>query len=415
MAKFGDLKTPIEIRNHLLDVIDRTLKNDKNACLYHYTDFTSIFNIVCSGYIWLGSTQKMNDLLEGDFIESMDGSHRVYSICFSRAEENLAMYKMYAPKPDGAMLVFPMALAQPMIDELPNSKESNKLVNIVKDKQVTADTTPVALHWSAVAYKDLHSDTLRLNGIKNEAIETPLDKKELSGFVKLHGWEYEKEVRLAAYAFNELADDEKVAVKLPEGFTKHIQIVTGPSFDKKLHLSEVAKLKRMNVKIHESEYDALVDLGKSLPEEAADRIAKLEEENKELKAKIQTIAEGASKYYSVSSDSDYQKKYKELRDEAVYVLSYYANVYMQIVEESDESHEETSKALRDIGVKFEVLATNESSKGVGVPDTACLKEVSRLFIGLSNNMWIYPGGDAGRKLDKNIEWAERIKSILGIS
>ena len=64
MAKFGDLKTPIEIRNHLLDVIDRTLKNDKNACLYHYTDFTSIFNIVCSGYIWLGSTQKMNDLLE---------------------------------------------------------------------------------------------------------------------------------------------------------------------------------------------------------------------------------------------------------------------------------------------------------------------------------------------------------------
>ena len=44
-----------------------------------------------------------------------------------------------------------------------------------------------------------------------------------------------------------------------------------------------------------------------------------------------------------------------------------------------------------------------------------LKEVSRLFIGLSNNMWIYPGGDAGRKLDKNIEWAERIKSILRIA
>ena len=415
MAKFGDLKTPIEVRNHLLDVIERTLKNDKNACLYHYTDFTSIFNIVRSGYIWLGSTQKMNDLLEGDFIETMDGSHRVYSICFSRAEENLAMYKMYAPKPDGAMLVFPMVLAQQMIDELPNSKESNKLVNVVREKKVTEELTSAALHWAAMAYKDLHSDTLRLNGIKNEAMETPLDKRELAGFVKLHGWEYEKEVRLAAYVFNELADDEKVAVKLPNGYAKSVQIITGPSFDKTVHLSEIAKLKRMNVQIHESEYDALVDLGKSLQEEAAERIAELENENKELKAKIQTIAEGASKYYSISSESDYQKKYKELRDEAVYVLSYYANVYTQIVEKSDVIHEEASKALRAIGVKFEVLATNEEGIISGIPSNADLKEVSRMFIGLSNNMWTYKGGDAGRKLDMNLKWEEKIKSILGIS
>ena len=412
MAKFGDLTSATEIRKYLLDVVDRTLKTDKDACVYHYTDFTTIYKIITSGYIWLGSTQKMNDYLEGEFIETVDGSHKLYSVCFSRAEENLAMYKMYAPNPDGAMLVVPLSLAQPMIDELPNSKEGNKCVRVVRDNQLTGETAPASLYWTAVAYKDLHKDTLRLNSARNDAIINPLDIKELAGFVKLHGWEYEKEVRLVAYVFDNLTDDEKIAVKLPEGFVKHIQIVTGPAFDKMLHRSEIAKLKRMGITIHESEYDALVDLGGSIRDDAVKRIEELERENAELNAKLKTIEEGGKRYYSISDDKEYLSKYKELRDEAVYVLSFYANVYTNVVTEPDEAHEEASKKLRDIGVKFEVFATNESYSSSEIPSNADLKEVSREFIGLSNSMYIYKGGDIGRLIDANSRREEKIRSLL---
>ena len=63
-----------------------------------------------------------------------------------------------------------------------------------------------------------------------------------------------------------------------------------------------------------------------------------------------------------------------------YVLSFYANVYTNVVTEPDEAHEEASKKLRDIGVKFEVFATNESYSSSEIPSNADLKEVSREFI-----------------------------------
>ena len=111
-------------------------------------------------------------------------------------------------------------------------------------------------------------------------------------------------------------------------------------------------------------------------------------------------------------DMIYLSKYKELRDEAVYVLSFYANVYTNVVTEPDEAHEEASKKLRDIGVKFEVFATNESYSSSEIPSNADLKEVSREFIGLSNSMYIYKGGDIGRLIDANSRREEKIRSLL---
>lgn len=113
-------------------------------------------------------------------------------------------------------------------------------------------------------------------------------------------------------------------------------------------------------------------------------------------------------------DKDYIREYKELRDEAIYVLSYYANVYTNIVEEPDEEHEVASKTLRSIGVKFEVLASNELPDSPDLPSSVDLKEVSRCFIGLSNNMWVCKGGDIGKKFDMNAKWEEKIKAILKI-
>ena len=414
MARFGDLTSATEIKEYLLDVVDRSLSSDKDACIYHYTNFTSLYKILTSGYIWLGSTQKMNDYLEGEFIEAVDGSHKLYSVCFSRAEENLAMYKMYAPDPDGAMLVVPLSLAKAMINDLPDSEDSHKIIRVVKNNILTEETTPADLYWTAVAYKDLHKDTLRVSTFKNEAIKNPLTEKILAGFIKLHGWEYEKEIRLVAHVYSALTDDDKVAIKLPKEFAKHFRIVTGPAFDKMLHRAEIAQLKRKGIAIHDSEYDALVDLGGSIKDDEKKRIRELEAENNELRYKIKKITEEGINYSSVSDKKEYIKEYTALLKDAHYVLSSYSNVYTDVVEKSDERHDEAMRKLRDIGIKFEVFAASKSYSVPEVPSSEDLLQVSREFIGLSNSIYVYKGGDIIERIIRNSEIEERIKTLLRI-
>lgn len=413
MVRFKDLKTSEEVRAYLLDIINRTLRSDKDACLYHYTNITSVYKIMESGYICLGSTQKMNDYLEGEFIETVDGHHKVYFSCFSRAEENLAMYKMYAPNPNGAMMVFPLSLAQEMINGLPDTGKDKKRVPIVHNYDLTDRTTSACLYWAAVAYKDLHSNTLRINNYKNDAIDNPLEAKELAGFVKLHGWEYEKEVRLIANVSDDLQEDDKIAVRLPKGYIKKMRIITGPGFDKIIHRTKIAKLKRMGAIIHDSEYDALVDLGGSFENDAEKRIHDLEQENEELKNIITAYKDNIGELRDADNNI-HRKKYKDLIDKARYILSYNANIYTNVVLDPDEEHNRASRELRSIGVSFEVFAKSLPNEVQGIPSINNLIEVSRQFIGLSNGVYIYKGGDIGRRLDENERRVEIIEKILGM-
>ena len=229
MASFKDMKTPNEIQQYLRDVLSQMAKR-KEYNLYHYSSIGSITNIITSGYIWLGLSKNMNDHIEGEFIESFEGSNRICYSCFSQAEENLAMYKMYAPGPDGAMMVVPIKIAERIIDgaSVHETNENYKMVNVVRDNKLTDETVPAFLHWESVAYKDLHSDTIRVRYVENNQIKTPLNIKELAGYLKLYGWEYEKEVRLVAVAHNPLNDQEKIALKLPEDFAQKIKIITAP-------------------------------------------------------------------------------------------------------------------------------------------------------------------------------------------
>lgn len=280
---FKDLISPNDIQKYLLDVLSRMSKNGEKY-LYHYTSFAAITNIITSGYIWLGLPKKMNDHLEGEFIESFDESNRICYMCFSQVEENLAMYKMYAPGPDGAMLVIPLNMAEKMIagEEIPESNKTGIRVYIVRDNERTEETIPAFLHWQAIAYKELHSNVIRAGNAKNKNIKNPLNVKELAGYIKLHGWEYEREVRLVAKTIQPLDEGEKIALKLPEEFAQHINIITAPGFDKRLHQKEICKLKRLGVIIHESEFDGLVDIGGSIDDDANKIIAELKMENSVL-------------------------------------------------------------------------------------------------------------------------------------
>jgi len=264
MAAFKDMKTPQEVKQYLLNVLSRTGgKNKDTVCLYHYSSIGSLLSMLNSGYIWLGSTESMNDYLENEFIHSVEGKNRLYFSCFSRAEENLAMFKMYAPSPDGAMLALPFSTAQSVIDSL-QAAAGRKIVKIVRDNKLTSETVEADVYWAAVAYKDLHTDLLKAETVVNTHILNPINNPVLAGFVKLYGWEYEKEVRLCASTVVPLNKNEKIAIELPERIEKQISIITGPGFNKAGNKKYISKLKRMGVNIHDSEYDALVDLGPSV-------------------------------------------------------------------------------------------------------------------------------------------------------
>ena len=302
MAAFKDLKTPEEIKEYLLNVLSRTGgKSKSEVCLYHYSKLSSLFTILSSGYIWLGSSEYMNDYMEGEFINSVEGRSKLFFSCFSRVEENLAMYKMYAPSPDGAMMAISFKTAQDIIANLPMAAENHKYVRIVRDNKLTDETVEANIYWAAIAYKDLHTDLLKAETVVNTQIQNPLNNNELAGYVKLYGWEYEKEVRLCASLPRPLGINERIAIPLPKDILKSVSIITGPAFDKQVSRDNLAKMKRMGVSVHDSEYDALVDLGYNTSSVSEKRINELEKENERLKAYILELENSNSIYKNSGS------------------------------------------------------------------------------------------------------------------
>ena len=303
---FSDYKNPSEITDYLKKVLFRTGGKKSDVRLYHYTSLQSALAMIEGGSMWLGSIDRMNDYLEGEFIQSTSG-RTLYFSCFSKVEENLAMYKMYAPAPDGVMLSISFSTAEELLSNIPGTEEGKRLVHIVRDGSLTDEQIEVDAYWAEVCYKDLHTDTLRVGTVKNENIRHPLTVEELAGFVKLYGWEYEKEIRLCAALDKPLENNERLAIKLPSDFDRETTITFGPGFDKTSNRGLVSRLRRLGIKTGESEYDALVDLGGALPKEArasGDRIAQLEMENARLRGIIEEN-DWDGEYEDECEDPDY--------------------------------------------------------------------------------------------------------------
>lgn len=292
MLAFDSLKKPEEIRGYLKRILSRSGKKRENKRLYHYTSIPCISSMVNSGYLWLGSTDRMNDYLEGEFIQSAE--KKLFFMSFSKVEENLAMYKMYAASPDGAMLSLSYRAAGDLVSAIPTTKSGKKSVRIVRDKQLTDETVEADVYWAEVCYKDLHTNKIVAGTVSNGNISNPLDEPGLAGFVKLFGWEYEKEVRLCATTTTPLKENEIVAIKLPDGLKDYFSIVTGPGFDKSKNKKDFSRLKRCGIAIHDSEYDALVDLGFASSKSDFQKIKELEEENKKLKKRLEELDDNDS-------------------------------------------------------------------------------------------------------------------------
>lgn len=282
--KFKDYSKSIEIKKYLLNILSRTGGVSKNSTfLYHYSSIYSISNIIKNKYLWLGHTEKMNDYLEGEFIESVEENNNLFFSSFSKVEENIAMYKMYAPNPDGAMIVLPYSAADKIIKTLVEKDGTTKKALIVRNREATNENINAKLYWAEVCYKNLHDDLITVGTVFNNNITNPLNEPDLAGFIKLHGWKYEEEVRLCAMTERALMKDERIALRLYDGFEKDITIITGPGFDKDKHKKIISNLKRQGIKVQNSEYEGLIDIGIDITEQLGKRIEELETENAGLK------------------------------------------------------------------------------------------------------------------------------------
>ena len=193
---------------------------------------------------------------------------------------------MYAPNPNGVMILLPYSVAEKIVKEQADSKGVTNDALIVKDNNVTKEKISAKLYWSSVCYKNLHDDMISVGTVINNNISNPLDEPELAGFIKLHGWKYEEEVRLCAMAERPLSKNERIALTLYDGFEKDIIVVTGPGFDKEKNKKTISALKRKGIRIQSSEYEGLIDIGSDNTSVLKDKIEKLEKENKALKEKI---------------------------------------------------------------------------------------------------------------------------------
>ena len=242
MKPFRELQTPEEIIAYQKRILSRTGgRTSEDARLFHYTNISALMSMVKSGYMWLSPVDKMNDILEENIISSA-GIKNLHFLCFSRTSQNIAMFKMYAPSPDGIMMSISIADAKKM---------QNGKAYIVEETEVIDDVN-TNLYWIGVCYKDLEKDKILTPAQVNTRIAKPL--RALAGGIKLAGWEYEKEVRLCAT--KRLYPEQHLAVKLPA----RIDVVLGPGFDRNKYKRELSELQVNGIKYDLSVYDEWIRL-----------------------------------------------------------------------------------------------------------------------------------------------------------
>lgn len=299
---FADYETVEEIKEYLKKVLNRTGGKGKNTLfLHHYTNVDALYSIMNNGSFWLASSDKMNDFLEDDYVKAASLGKKFFFMSFSKNEENLAMYKMYAPNPKGVVFSFSYEIAEEIITNIASAENDYKKVNIVRNNILTEETVEAKVYWSAVCYKDLKTDELFAETVSNKKIKKVFSRNDFAGFVKPYGWEFEKEVRLCAVTTRPLEENEKIAIKISDDILSEIFVTLCPGFEKKE--SGYKKIVRMCNKIATSPHDGIVDLGENSNY--------LEDKIKELQKKCDLL-EKSNAELMISLDNQKKESKEEL-------------------------------------------------------------------------------------------------------
>jgi len=207
----------------------------------------------------------MNDQYECQNTGDKKTWNRVYEVCFTYGQENVAMWGLYCvPWEDAAQLVIKkrnMLILLQSIDKVygvKNHKITEELSNrFDKDLISVAYFNPNPVNKKdgrsfKIGDKSYHLSNKKID--MGMLLKTPI----LSGRVKGIAWEYEKEIRLII-VLRSKTNYEQIAIKIPDSVLKSMKIITGPSFDNQKLKKNEYKLARQ-IEINNSKYQSTVKL-----------------------------------------------------------------------------------------------------------------------------------------------------------
>ena len=254
--KFEDMTTSDEVISYLKDILTRPGGKKTDTYLYHYTSISSIAKILKSKTLLLGNIHKMNDHLEEDFIEKLLPNSLSFA-CFSKYEENIAMYKMYAKDDNstGASLGITFEDAKKLADGI-------KRLDLCEDFEPTGAYKDVNLYWTAIGYKNIHKDVITAGTVSNGNIKDPFSNVAFAGLLKYEGWEYEAEVRLTAVYKDELKENQRLAIPIPDSIVKNMIVIESPNFSSNSKSdADIRTIERIiGKKVQHSFYEHYADL-----------------------------------------------------------------------------------------------------------------------------------------------------------
>lgn len=115
------------------------------------------------------------------------------------------------------------------------------------------------------------------------------------------------------------------------------------------------------------------------------------------------------------------QQYKDLKKEIVYYLTFYANVYSNVINESKyqenkelyRNYDECEDELRKISCKVKGFAETTYFFRIGIPSRKKLNETARLIMGLSNSLFMPEGKkDNTRQNEHNELVVKKIYKLL---
>ena len=160
--------------------------------------------------------------------------------------------------------------------------------------------------------------------------------------------------------------------------------------------------------------DCHADMGRTDPDHPTRKAYTPSELKRHRDRWYKHVEDGLVNVETVVEQDEYRKKYLVLRERASYVLSFYGYAFANVAEKVNDDYEEARKALRDIGCKISAFTTTDRPAYADVPEIDELRDAAGEFIGLSNGLYVYNGGDVFRLLEDNSKREERIKNILNI-
>lgn len=259
---FEKVGSPIQIRRYLQGVLSRPSTTKETTYLYRYTKINWLVDMLNSRYMRLGPCATMNDDFETAVLERHGMLEKLFYACFTKADESLAMYKLYGIDHDSVIFRISYADLEKFMNEVVVNTDADKHAPIhsfmlLHNNKPTNRRIQGQLYCSAVGYVDPVTNGIK-TGLKiNYNITAPFNHPELAGKVKYRCWEYEDEVRLCGELSADVGENECIAVRVPDSFDSMISVTLCPGFDMVKNRTFLIELGMRGIRYNQSVYDPI--------------------------------------------------------------------------------------------------------------------------------------------------------------